>query len=173
MLSRCRHRGLFARSGGALVTDPAYRLIERGAVGAKAVGLVRAILIAEGDAADDETILAHGKIVAHELRMRSQRRLRNRRDTEALGGEEKGADVSAAIDGAIGSKRLVRGDDRDVRRTEKSVVLKHLYRRGSAVAALDADCVVERETAGAPARELGAAVFARKSHIGRGRRAGR
>src|SRR5262245_4717999 len=158
MLCRCHHRGLFACSGGTLVADEAYRFIERGTCGAEAVGLVRTILIAERDAADDEAILADGKIVAHELRMRSQRGLRNRCDAKALGGEKKGAHIGAAIDRAIRSERLVCGDDRHVRRAEKSVVLEHLHCRSGTVAALDADRVVERKTTGAPPCQVGTVV---------------
>src|SRR5437660_1626954 len=154
MLCRCRHRGLFACGGGTLVVDEAYGFIERGTLGAKAVRLVRTILIAERDTADDEAIFADGKIVAHELRVRSQRRLRNRCDAKALSREKKGADVGAAIDCTIRSERLVGRNNRDVRRAEKSVVLKHLHCRRGTVAALDADRIVERETAGTPPRQI-------------------
>ena len=98
--------------------------------------------------------------------MSAQRRLRDAGDTQAARGQHEVVHPGAAVEHARHAQRLVRRDDHGVRRAEQPVVLHALPRRGCAVAARDADALVELEAALAPALEIDAAVFPRKREIG-------
>ena len=108
----------------ALVLDPGHNFVQGSAIRAKAIRHRSAILISEGDPANDQTVAAETKMLANELRMRGQRRLRNRSDAQALRREQKIIHIGAAIHRAIRPERLVRCDDGDMGRPEQLVVLK-------------------------------------------------
>ena len=90
----------------ALVLDPCHDFVQRNAIGTKTIRHRSAILISEGDPANDQTVVVETKMLANEFRMRSQRRLRNRSDAQALRREQKIIHVGAAIHRAIRSERL-------------------------------------------------------------------
>jgi hypothetical protein len=73
----CRHRDLRGCPRGWSINDPSHRFIETRALSAKAVGHMRRVFVAEGNPADNLTISADREMVADELRMGGERRLRD------------------------------------------------------------------------------------------------
>src|SRR5262249_22097411 len=108
------------------------------------------------------------EMLADERCLPGKRCLRDGGDAASLGSEEEGPDIGAAIDRAIDAERLVRRDDRDVRRAEEAIVLERLAGAGRAVAAGGAaGGVVELEAAFAATGQVDAAIFAREREVGR------
>src|SRR5690349_17447609 len=130
---------------------------------------MRAIRIAERDAADHTSILAEAEVLTHDVRMGRQGGLWNRRHTQRLGGQHEGGDIAAAVDRAVDAERFIRMHDGDMRGAEKVEVLQRLLRIGRLVAPGDAKRVVELEPALAPPFEINAAIFTRKRKIAAGR----
>jgi hypothetical protein len=64
----------------ALVLDPCHDFVQGSAIGTKTICPRSAILISEGDSANDQALVAKTKMLANEFRMRGQCRLRNRSD---------------------------------------------------------------------------------------------
>ena len=69
-----------AGSSVGLVLDPCHNFVQRNSIGTKTIGPRSAILISEGDPANDQAVVAEAEVLANEFRMRGQCRLRNRSD---------------------------------------------------------------------------------------------
>src|SRR6185503_17871249 len=115
--------------------------------GAVAVHLVNIVREAEGYAANHLAIVGQLEVPPDQPGMPRQRGLRNRAEAERLSGQHEIADIGTAIDRAVDAERLVRMDNRDMRRAEEVVVLQRLLRVGHLVAACDAERIVELKTA--------------------------
>src|SRR5690242_20537299 len=153
------HAGRAFRSS-SLHIDECDDVGERGARGPVAVDLVRMVGIAEGDAADHAAIIAEIEVTANQARVTRERGLRNGAEAERLRRQHEITDIGAAIDGAIGTERLGRVDDRDMRRAKEIVILQRLLGVGGLVASGYAERVVELEAAFAPPLQIDAEIFA-------------
>src|SRR5690606_36496554 len=130
-----------------------------------AVGRMRAILVAERDAAHDAAIIAQLEMPPDGARLKGERRLRHGRKPQRLRRQHEIVDVAATVDRAIDAKRLVGGYDGYMRRAEQLEVLQRLAPIGRTVAARDAERVVELKAAFAAAFEIDAAILAREREV--------
>src|ERR1700739_4964372 len=101
-----------------------------------------------------------------------QRRLWDGTETQRLCGQQKITDIGPAVDRTVNAERLIGVNDGDVRRPEEIEILERLPSIGRLFAARDAEGIVEREAAFAPALKIHAAIFARKREVAIIRRAG-
>lgn len=137
------------------------------ALRAKPVGRMRRVGQAERDAADDAAVLRNAQRLAQNTGVGGQRGLRNGRHAQAVGGQQKIANVGAAVHRAIHAQGLVAADDGHMRRTEHGEVLGRLPCRGLAVALGNAQGFVKAPAAFAAPLLVDAPVFARPGQVGR------
>ena len=104
-------------------------------------------------------------MLAYDLGMKGERRLRNGRDPQRMGRQHEARDVATAVDRAINAERLVGVDDRDMRSAEEIEILQRLPGVTFLVAAGNADRVIELEAAFAAPFQVDSAIFAREREI--------
>src|SRR5262249_36594983 len=112
--------------------------------------------VAEGNTANHAAVGGEVEVAPDQSRVTRQSGLRERAEAKRLGRQHEVADIRAAIDRAIDTKRLVGVNDRHVRRAKEIVVFQRLPGIGSLVAARNAEGIVELKTTLAAAIEIDA-----------------
>src|SRR5215475_2762053 len=92
------------RQAGALFVEESGSVRNRGARGAITVGLVRAVGIAEGDAAEHPPVVGKAEMRPHDVGMERERRLRDGGDPQRLRRQHEARDITAAVDRTIDSE---------------------------------------------------------------------
>ncbi|MNZ98688.1 hypothetical protein D3C78_1179850 [compost metagenome] len=136
-----------AKEGG----ESGHRL----AFGLQGVLRCTAILVAEGDAADQDVVFRHRHMLAHHLVIPGERRLRTGVQALAAGGEHDVLDEHADVHVAADVEPAVEADQQADRRIEELEVAQVLAFACRQVLAGDAEGVVEVEADGAAAAQVG------------------
>src|SRR5579872_6781935 len=142
-----------------------HGFFDRRARGAIAVDAVTVIRKAERDSAHHPPVITEPEVTADQARPVRQGGLRNDAEPERLRGKHEIADIGAAIDRAVHTKRLIGMDDRHMWRAEKIEIFQRLFCIRRLVAARNSQRVVQLKAALAPPREIDTAVLARKREI--------
>src|SRR5882762_5552151 len=123
--------------------DPCRHFASACAFGTVPMDRMFGIGVSEGNTADQLAVRRQTEAAADQVRIRSQGGLRDRIHAEILCREHEVGDVQSAIHRAVNAEFLFGGDQRHMRRVEKTEILQPLPLRPLPVLSADAQRLVE------------------------------